>query len=149
MGEGKPSRKTGECRKVAELIPWFVEGRLSNEEKVYVAGHLASCLKCLAELRECVGVMRLLRLEVSRIPVDLTVRESRRNLVRGLGVGHRSAKSRRYLAWVTTAGILDVVAARIPPLRPAAAFVGLPLSLLGAGTELQKWPGRYLRRTGP
>jgi anti-sigma factor RsiW len=50
------------CRSIQELLPWYVNGSLSDEEARRVAGHLSHCETCRDELAQ---VMRL-NMEVRR-----------------------------------------------------------------------------------
>jgi len=38
------------CRKIQELIPWYVEGGLTREEERAVAAHLSECDRCRDDL---------------------------------------------------------------------------------------------------
>jgi len=40
------------CRKIRELLPWFVNGTLSEEERVLVERHLRRCRRCRTEVEE-------------------------------------------------------------------------------------------------
>jgi len=40
------------CRKVRELLPWFVNGTLAGEERAMVEQHLRRCRRCRAEVEE-------------------------------------------------------------------------------------------------
>lgn len=40
------------CRKVRELLPWFVNGTLAREERAMVERHLRRCRRCRAEVEE-------------------------------------------------------------------------------------------------
>jgi anti-sigma factor RsiW len=40
------------CRKVRELLPWYVNGTLSGEELAEVERHLRRCRRCRAEAEE-------------------------------------------------------------------------------------------------
>ncbi len=42
------------CQDVRELIPWYVEGKLSPEEGVAIAEHVAECSACMRDV--AVGV---------------------------------------------------------------------------------------------
>src|SRR5690349_13720920 len=51
----------------AELLPWFVTGRLDPDEQAMVAAHVAGCAACQAE----VAFQKQLEVEVARLPLDV------------------------------------------------------------------------------
>ncbi|MFL6192775.1 MAG: zf-HC2 domain-containing protein, partial [Thermoanaerobaculia bacterium] len=42
-------------RRIWELLPWYVNGSLSERERVWVEAHLADCPRCQLEERACRG----------------------------------------------------------------------------------------------
>jgi len=45
-----------DCRAIQELIPWYVAGSLSSEERQRVAAHLVGCDACREELAIVLGL---------------------------------------------------------------------------------------------
>lgn len=50
-------------RRVWELLPWFVNGSLSERERVWVEAHLADCPRCQLEERACRGTAGAVKAE--------------------------------------------------------------------------------------
>ena len=64
------------CRKVQELLPWYVNGTLAGEELAEVEGHLRRCRRCQAEVEELQKLQTSLTqaLEEAQLPEGLLER---------------------------------------------------------------------------
>ncbi len=51
-----PTPQDPACRHVPELLPWMLNGTLSEDEEQFVQAHLAECESCCRELQETVEV---------------------------------------------------------------------------------------------
>jgi hypothetical protein len=85
-----------EHRKFLDLIPWYVNGTLSDAERVPLERHLGSCLPCHSALKEEERVRRLLRaqpdlpLGSAHAMAGLLERIERRGPRRGARLGRRA-----------------------------------------------------------
>ncbi len=51
-----PTPQGPACQQVPELLPWMLNGTLSEDEEQFVQAHLAECESCCRELQETVEV---------------------------------------------------------------------------------------------
>jgi hypothetical protein len=59
-----------DCTRVAELLPWLVNGTLSAEDTRAVRAHLANCVTCQAERKETIEAGRIFG---AHVPADALV----------------------------------------------------------------------------
>jgi len=57
----------GRHREVQDLLPWFLAGRLDDDEQALVETHLSVCAECQAEVR----FQRRLGSEIAQMPLDV------------------------------------------------------------------------------
>lgn len=55
-------------QELRELLPWYANGTLTEEERAKVTAHLARCARCQRELRELQHIKELVALSVERVP---------------------------------------------------------------------------------
>ena len=54
-----PTPQDPVCQQIPELLPWMLNGTLSEDEEQFVQAHLAECESCCRELQETVEVWQL------------------------------------------------------------------------------------------
>jgi anti-sigma factor RsiW len=55
-------------QELRELLPWYANGTLREEERTKVEAHLARCERCQRELRELRQIKGLVALSVESVP---------------------------------------------------------------------------------
>ncbi|MBI1397946.1 MAG: hypothetical protein GC151_18385 [Betaproteobacteria bacterium] len=61
-------------RRLASLLPWYLNGTLSAQEHDELEAHLSQCTQCRAELEEMREIAGILRTDVSDIQADIAFR---------------------------------------------------------------------------
>ncbi len=56
------------AQELKELLPWYANGTLTEEERRRVETHLAQCERCRRELREIQKLRELVALSVESVP---------------------------------------------------------------------------------
>lgn len=114
------------CEDVRELVPWYVEGRLSGEDMVAVAEHVASCRDCVRDVADVVRVRATVRAALAELRCD---EEAMWERVSRQAVGRRLAQldvgsfllGLRLGAWMTRRGT---------PVRADLRVLGREVSLI-------------------
>lgn len=55
-------------QELKELLPWYANGTLTEEERMKVEAHLARCARCRRELQEIRQIKGLVALSVEGVP---------------------------------------------------------------------------------
>ena len=55
-------------QELRELLPWYANGTLTEEERIKVEAHLAQCERCQQELRELRQIKEMITLSVESVP---------------------------------------------------------------------------------
>jgi anti-sigma factor RsiW len=106
------------------LLPWYVNGQLDEEERARVEAHLHDCAECQAELR----LERRLAETVAELPFDVDEgwTEMRRRI---LAQGERRGRlARLRAALVRPGGFGWAIAAQFVMVAVMAGFLALPLA---------------------
>jgi hypothetical protein len=78
-----------DCRYIAELLPWLLNGTLAPDDRRQVNAHLAGCLACRQELKETVVAWNVFQTHLpSETLVDYAFEQSIAPPDRGLIEGH-------------------------------------------------------------
>ncbi len=56
------------CRRIQELIPWYVNGTLTANERAFVASHIAQCASCREELAKTLYISLQLKQSIHNQP---------------------------------------------------------------------------------
>ncbi len=173
-GEFKNDRECPDCIRVAELLPWFIQGNLPDEDRIYVARHLTICPACVAELKECLAIRTAVRREVMKLDAQEiqkgwefagtskpgisssstfeTVQDlSEDNLGKAAGTGARTGGAvvpgaPRYEAWSAAVQIIDAASNFVGILKPVARLLRLPESLVDMRAMVERWERKSVRR---
>lgn len=104
-----------------DLLPWFVNGTLSQEEQEHVAAHIERCARCQKEVRFLKKMHGEIRLETVQSPGELGLKKLLREIRQERKV--ISPESKVFVNWWRS------------PLALAASFI----IILQAGLLIQTW----------
>lgn len=173
-GEFKDDRECPDCIRVAELLPWFIQGNLPDEDRIYVARHLMTCPSCVAELKECLAISTAVRREVRKLDAQKiqkrresagtsepgisssstfeTVQDlSEDNLAKAAWTGARTGeavvpRAPRYEAWSAAVQIIDAASNFVGILKPIVRLLRLPESFVDLRAMVERWERKSVRR---
>lgn len=173
-GEFGNDRECPDCIRVGELLPWFTQGNLPDDDRIYVARHLMTCPSCVAELKECLAIRTAVMGEVMKLDAqeiqkgwefagalkpgisssstfEMVQDLSEDNFGKAAGTGARTGGAvvpgaPRYKAWSAALQIIDAVSNFVGILKPVARLLRLAESLVDMRVIVERWERKSVRR---
>ncbi len=129
-----------------ELLPWFANGTLDEDERKSVADHLCTCSGCRSEVESLDRVRRVVREQPADVGPDVgNLDEILARIDHDAGVHHRKTPVVRWLLIAQAAAIVILAVLLLVPDSPRVEGNPQPFRTLSAEPETVPSGAQHLR----